>query len=82
MMSLKKALARADRLCPPNHPSGQVLYAISSRPTRDRKGPTKLEIDQQLITAEAIGVLAAEVRKLRALEKARKKLRKASLGES
>jgi hypothetical protein len=85
MMSLKKALARADRLCPPDHPSGRrVLFTVSSRPIRSRKGEPaipKAELEEQLTTAEAIGVLAEEVRRLRALEKARAKLRKASLGK-
>lgn len=61
-MRLEEALARADRLCPPNHPSGKlVLYTVDTRkrrPLADR--------DQQLESADALGVLAAEVRRLEA----------------
>jgi predicted RNase H-like nuclease (RuvC/YqgF family) len=62
-MTLDEALARADRLCPPNHPSGKrVLYTVDSRkriPIADRT--------QQLDSADALGALAAEVRRLQEL---------------
>lgn len=61
-MTLEEALERADRLCPPNHPSGKlVLYTVDTRkrrPLADR--------NQQLDSADALGVLAAEVRRLQA----------------
>jgi hypothetical protein len=59
-MTLDEALARADRLCPPKHPSGKrVLYTVDTRkrlPIADR--------NQQLDSADALGVLAAKVREL------------------
>lgn len=59
-MNFKEALKRADSVCPPNHPSGKRVLFVSD----SRKRLPAVDREHQLFLAEALGVLASQVRLL------------------